>query len=215
MAKGILYICSTVVDGIIKIGKTQHLDSRMRTLSGGYHNVAGIKKEFAIEVDDYSEKEKLIQRVFKKSQVGDSELFALDIEIAKQLLSSFEGTIIYPVGAKKEEIFAEATEAVEVAEEEEEAKAGRTVKPKLDWMISNGVVAAGDEVFYKQKPSEKAVIQANAKVKYNGKLMSLLDFAKKMTGWEHVNAYRHMMVEGKGKTLLELREEKMKELGMI
>ena len=33
MAKGILSICSTVVDGIIKIGKTQHLDNRMRTLS--------------------------------------------------------------------------------------------------------------------------------------------------------------------------------------
>lgn len=161
-----------------------------------------------------AKKENLIQRVFKKSQVGDSELFALDIEIAKQLLSSFEGKIIYPEGVKKEEIFAEATEAVEVAEEEAEEKKGRTTKPKLDWMIANGVVAAGDEVFYKQKPTEKAVIQANAKVKYNGKQMSLLDFARKMTGWEHVNAYRHMMVEGKGKTLLELREEKMKELGM-
>jgi hypothetical protein len=129
-------------------------------------------------------------------------------------LSSFEGTIIYPEGVKKEDIFAEATEAVEVAEEEAEEKKGRTAKPKLDWMIANGVVAAGDEVFYKQKPTEKAVIQANAKVKYNGKQMSLLDFARKMTGWEHVNAYRHMIVEGKGKTLLELREEKMKELGI-
>ena len=214
MAKGILYICSTVVDGIIKIGKTQHLDKRMRSLSDGYHNVVGLKKQFAIEVDNYDEKEDLLKRVFSKSQVGDSELFALDIEIAKQLLSSFEGTIIYPEGVKKEDIFAEATEAVEVAEEEAEEKKGRTTKPKLDWMIANGAVAAGDEVFYKQKPTEKAAIQANAKVKYNGKQMSLLDFARKMTGWEHVNAYRHMIVEGKGKTLLELREEKMKELGM-
>ena len=215
MAKGIIYICSTVVKGLIKIGKTTDFDGRMRKLEAdGYHNVGGLKREFAIELENYSEKEDLIHRIFSKSQVDDSELFTLDMELVKQMLCSFEGTIIYPKGVNKEDIFAEATEAVEVAEEEAEEKKGRTTKPKLDWMIANGVVSAGDEVFYKQKPTEKAVIQANAKVKYNGKQMSLLDFARKMTGWEHVNAYRHMIVEGKGRTLLELREEKMKELGM-
>lgn len=214
MARGILYICSTVVDGIIKIGKTQHLEDRMRSLSGGYNNVAGIKKEFAIEVNDYSEKEKLIQRVFKKSQVGDSELFALDIEIAKQLLSSFEGNIIYPKGVKKEDIFAEATEAVEVAEEEAEIKNGRAIMPKLDWMITQGIVKAGDIVYYKKQPTKKATIQANAKVKYDGKTISLLDFAKQVTGWTNVNAYRNLILEGTNKTLADIREEKMKELGM-
>ena len=114
MAKGIIYLMTTVTEGLIKIGKTQDFDSRMNYLEkNGYNNITGLKRQFAIEVNDYDLKEKLLHDIFSKSQVGDSELFTVDINLAKQLLSAFDGTIIYPTDESKEDIFINATDAVE------------------------------------------------------------------------------------------------------
>ena len=50
MSKGIIYLMSSVVSGLIKIGSTQDFEGRMRQLeSDGYKNVTGLKREFAIE----------------------------------------------------------------------------------------------------------------------------------------------------------------------
>ena len=90
MAKGIIYLMTTVVSGLIKIGKTgnDQFENRMRFLeSNGYANITGLKREFAIEVDGYDDKEKLIHDIFSKSRIVGTELFALDIEVAKSLLS--------------------------------------------------------------------------------------------------------------------------------
>ena len=62
MSKGIIYVMTTAVSGLIKIGKTQtkQYSERMRFLeANGYYNVVGLKRLFAIEVADYSEKETL------------------------------------------------------------------------------------------------------------------------------------------------------------
>lgn len=64
MKKGIVYIMTTAVSGLIKIGKTQtaNFPERMRFLeANGYYNVVGLKRFFAIELDDYDDKESLIQ----------------------------------------------------------------------------------------------------------------------------------------------------------
>ena len=114
MATGVIYIMSTVVPGLIKIGKTgvDNFESRMYNLERhGYNNVVGLKREFAIEVDDYDEKEKLLDDIFSKSRVLNSELFALDLDLVVQLLSSFEGKQVYPVDRSKEITFDEATKA--------------------------------------------------------------------------------------------------------
>ena len=114
MAIGIIYIMSTVVPGLIKIGKTgiDNFERRMYNLERhGYNNVVGLKREFAIEVDDYDQKEKLLDDIFSKSRVLNSELFALDLDLVIQLLSSFEGRQVYPVDRTKETTFDEATKA--------------------------------------------------------------------------------------------------------
>ena len=58
MAKGIIYIMTTPIDGIIKIGTTEikgHKE-RMRNLtSTGYANVNALQQYFAAEVDNYKE----------------------------------------------------------------------------------------------------------------------------------------------------------------
>lgn len=113
MAKGIIYIMTTAVPGLIKIGKTgsNNFEQRMYNLEhDGYRNVTALKRTFAIEVDDYDAKEALLHTIFEKSQVSDTELFALDINVAIQLLSSFEGKVVYPKTETKEEIFTGATE---------------------------------------------------------------------------------------------------------
>ena len=110
MAKGIIYLMSTAVSGLVKIGKTgtKNYPERMRFLeANGYYNVAGLKRYFAIELEDYDEKESLLHEIFSKHQVGTSELFALDQDLIRQLLLSFDGRVIYPEKVNKEKEFDE------------------------------------------------------------------------------------------------------------
>ena len=113
MSKGIIYLMSTAVPGLVKIGKTRSdcFENRMYNLEHDrYRNVTALKREFAIEVEDYDDKEKMLHTIFEKSQLADTELFALDKNIAIQLLSSFDGEVVYPKNESKEEIFEVATD---------------------------------------------------------------------------------------------------------
>ena len=135
MSKGIIYVMTTVVPGLIKIGKTgtSNFDSRMYQLERhGYSNVVGLKRYFAIEVDDYDEKELLLQSIFSKSKLENSELFALDVNLAVQLLSSFEGKQIYPENTSKDEVFDEAS-----------AKRGVSVIPEGTYHLNRKIKAWG------------------------------------------------------------------------
>lgn len=108
MARGIVYVMTTTVSGLVKIGQTgtKNYQERMRFLeANGYYNVAGLKRFFAIELEDYSDKESLLHELFSKHQVGSSELFALDQELVRQLLLSFDGNVVYPENINKEREF--------------------------------------------------------------------------------------------------------------
>ncbi len=108
MGRGIIYIMTTAVPGLVKIGKTAttNYEQRMYNLEhDGYRNVTALKRSFAIEVDDYDEKEAMLHTIFEKSRVSDTELFAVDINIVTQLLSSFDGTVVFPKTETKAEVF--------------------------------------------------------------------------------------------------------------
>lgn len=114
--KGIIYVMTTAVSGLIKIGQTgtSNFQERMRFLeANGYYNVSGLKRFFAIEVDDYTDKENLLKEIFNKHRVGDSELFALDYDLVRQLLLSFDGNVVYPKDINKEKEFDEVSKARE------------------------------------------------------------------------------------------------------
>lgn len=114
MTKGVIYLMTTAVSGLVKIGKTgtSNYQERMRFLeANGYYNVAGLKRYFAIEAEDYDDKESLLHETFSKHQVGNSELFALDQDLIRQLLLSFEGNVIYPENVNKEKEFDEVSTA--------------------------------------------------------------------------------------------------------
>lgn len=136
----------TVVPGFTKIGKTaiDNFESRMYHLErNGYSNVVGLKRRFAIEVEDYSEKEVLLNDIFAKSKVPNTELFALDLDLVIQLLSSFEGKQIFPETKTKEETFGDATKERQV---------------KLDW----DTIPDGE---YNLSENKKGFGQVNATMK--------------------------------------------------
>lgn len=163
MSKGIVYIMTTAVAGLIKIGQTEtkQFNERMRYLeNNGYHNVSGLKRYFAIEIDDYTKKEKMIHEIFSKSQVSDSELFALSEELVKQLLLSFDGNIIYPKNIDKEKEFDEITE---IRESE--------MKSKL--LRSELGIKNGDILVFKDNENITCENLDDKYVKFEGEMYSL------------------------------------------
>lgn len=142
--KGVIYIMSTAVNGLIKIGRTmtRQFDERMRYLEKhGYYNVTGLKREFAIELVGYEEKEQMLHTIFQKSQIGKSELFALNKDNAIQLLTSFDGDVIFPVNENKNDIFENVTENI------------------VSKSIPNGLY-----YFKKQKKSDNKIVSVTAQV---------------------------------------------------
>lgn len=168
MAKGIIYITTTSVTGLIKIGKTRSdaFQSRMAILEqNGYWNVNGLKRYYAVEVDDYDEKEKLIHTIFSKSQVATSELFALDKELAKEVLQSFGGKQIYPV--------LDSTGKIKPAHPK---KAARLTFAMLG-------IPVGTQLTYTDDPNIKVKTVNNAStVEYNGKLYKLSPLVSALKG---------------------------------
>ncbi len=150
--RGIIYLMRSIsVQGIVKIGKTENkrtFHGRMQGLeTNGYRHVV-LKGVFAIKVDDYHAKEKLLHEIFEKSRVGDSELFAIDETLVLRLMSSLQGTQIYPEDKTQDEVFDEAEVQAEINEEIEEdlnpARKKRHFSLKVSDLIEAGVLIDGE-----------------------------------------------------------------------
>ena len=102
-------------------------------------------------------------------------------------------------------------------EDEDEATTKRksTQLPKMDWLIDQGVINIGDEVFLINHPEEVAIVVDAKNVEYKGEKMSFNQFGCEITGWKAIQIYAFMKKVGGNKTLAKLREEKMEELGML
>lgn len=161
MQKGIIYIMTTAVSGLIKIGKTgtDNFSERMRFLeSNGYYNVVGLKRFFAIELDDYAEKETLLHDIFDKHRVGESELFALDQELVRELLLSFKGDVVYPENINQEEEFDAVSEVRR--------------QGKLFSFYKKGL-KNGDEIVFIKDKSIIAKVCGEREVEYQGQIWKL------------------------------------------
>ena len=93
MNEGIIYIAKTDIDGLIKIGKASldHYDKRKLNLLKKGYRLQRCVIVYSKKVENYNDKEKLLHKIFHKSRVGDTELFAEDIELVKETLKAFEG----------------------------------------------------------------------------------------------------------------------------
>lgn len=161
MAKGIIYLMSTAVSGLVKIGKTgtNNYPERMRFLeANGYYNVAGLKRYFAIELEDYDDKESLLHEMFSKHQVGTSELFALDQDLIRQLLLSFDGRVIYPEITNKEKEFDEVA---------------TTRKQSALFSFYRKGLKNGDEIKFISDKAITAIVAGEREVEYGGQIWKL------------------------------------------
>ncbi len=182
MSRGIIYVCSTAVEGLIKIGRTNDFQKRMKLLEdNGYRNVTGLKRQFAIEVDNHEEIEQLLDDLFAKSRVGNTELFSLDLNKIIQLLSSFAGKQVYPANETKQEIFNKATEIVhskmipdgEYFLSRKIKEVNKTIKAKM--VIENGkfILKKGSNIApYKEyKTPSWIAVRKDVKVGNDGNLL--------------------------------------------
>ena len=159
--KGIVYIMNTAVSGLIKIGKTglQNYNERMRHLErNGYYNVSGLKQFFAIELNDYADKEALLHEIFSKHRVDDSELFALDCELVKQLLLAFDGQVVYPKNINKEHAFDDVV---------------RLRKQGSLFSFYQKGLKNGDVIVFAQDKSISATVAGEREVEYDGEVYKL------------------------------------------
>lgn len=102
-------------------------------------------------------------------------------------------------------------------EDEDEATTKRksTQLPKMDWLIDQGIINIGDEVYLINHPEEIATVEDSRNVRYKDQVMSFNQFGCELTGWKAIQIYAFMKKVGGTKTLAKLREEKMEELGML
>ena len=102
-------------------------------------------------------------------------------------------------------------------DEAQEIRTKRSVTqlPKMDWLIEQGVVNIGDELFVINHPSEIAIIVDSENVCYKGKTMSFNQFGCLVTGWKSIQCYAWMKTTKSNDVLSDLREKKMRELKMI
>ena len=152
---------TTAVSGLLKIGQagSKNFQERMRFLeANGYYNVVGLKRFFAIELDDYVEKEKLIHDIFNKHRVGESELFALDQELLRQLLLSFEGKMIFPENINQEKEF---------------EKVSKVRKQSELFSFYKKGLKNGDEIYFVKDKSIVAKVCGEREVEYSGQVWKL------------------------------------------
>ena len=95
--KGYVYIMTTAVNGIIKIGQSKDWTARCKEQleENGYKNMNGLKTFFVVEVPDMDEYEGTMHDIFRESRVISrkengkdtaTELFAVDKYRAKRVL---------------------------------------------------------------------------------------------------------------------------------
>jgi hypothetical protein len=159
---------TTADSGLIKIGQTgtNNYQERMRNLeANGYYNVAGLKRFFAIELEDYVEKEALLHDIFNKHRVGESELFALDQELIQQLLLSFKGRIVYPENIDQENEFDEVSKAR---------------KQGMLFSFYKKGLKNGDEIVFKDDEKITAKVVGEREVEYGGQIWKLSPLTRKL-----------------------------------
>ena len=142
------------------------------------------------------------------------EFYAMDVHDAYSILE----TIAEINGLKDQLHLVEPTkEDLKDNDEATEIRLKRkvTTLPRMDWLIKQGIVHIGDEMFVINHPEEVAIIVDSKNVTYKGQKMTFNKFGCTVTGWNSIQCYAWMKIKGQDDTLDILREKKMRELGMI
>ena len=219
---GVIYILKNPAFDYIKIGYADDVNDRLKKLNDktavpfSYRLYAYYKVNHRLEdktihriIDKLNPSLRAREEIDGKERVR--EFFDMTAEDAYEILRC-----IATINGMEDNLILVEPTAKEMKDENDAAtKRKVTILPKMNWLIDQGVVNIGDEVYLINHPEEIAVIADSENVEYKGAKMSFNQFGLKLTGWKAIQTYAFMKKVGCNKTLSELRKEKMEELGML
>ena len=191
MSKGIIYIFTNdAMPSVIKIGITTDIERRMREL-----DTTGIPLPFrchyAIEIEDYDIKEKLIHDAFSDHRVRKNrEFFTLAPERAVSMLKAIGG---------KEIRFGNNEMIDEDGCTFENAKVEKSLRTPFTFSSAN--IPVGAEITFTRDDTKKATVISDKKVRYEEEEYSLSALAQKMIEelgyhWKAVQGPAYFEYEG-------------------
>ena len=191
--KGVIYILTNPsFPQYVKIGYANDLKSRLKSLNRSecipfafrvyaYYKVPKRLTDLEIHkiIDTINPNLRAIETIDGKErkrefyELSANDAYEILLGIAK--INGMESNITLVEPTSKE------------IKEEEEAEEGRTKRvmtqlPRMDWLIEQGIVNIGDEVYIINHPDEVSVIKNAESVEYKGELMSFNQFGCKITG---------------------------------
>ncbi len=219
---GVIYILTNPsFPQYVKIGYADNVNERLKQLNRS-ECVPFAFRLYAYYRVDHRLEDKAVHDIIDKlnpslrakdtidGKVRKREFFQMTAEDAFDLLRN----IAKIHGDENNLVLVEPT-AEEAKDEEDATTKGKTSLPKMDWLIDQGIVNIGDEVYLINHPEEVATVVDSKNVEYKGEKMSFNQYGCEITGWKAIQIYAFMKKVGGNKTLAKLREEKMEELGML
>ena len=213
MSKGYIYILTNPsFEGHdwVKIGYTKDVEKRRKDLSTTalpyeYEVYAYYELPEGVELADKAV-HNLIQQLNPGIRLNPNrEFFDMKPEDAYNLLNCIAKIngceLVNGPGRIKYE------ESVQVKTKESPKK-----YPKMDWLLEQGIINPGDDIYIVNHPEDIATIIDSDTVDYNGEKMSYNQFGCKVTGWKTIQVYAWTKKVGCNETLHELRLEKMREV---
>ena len=185
----IVYVLSNpAFDRYVKVGRTIDLEQRLRQLDNTSIPLP-FRCEFAIEVDDEVEAERLVHQAFADVRVRSSrEFFEIEPQRVIAALKLTGGKDVTP----KEDV-AEDAEGIEALE--------RTVAKRRSYSFDDAHVSVGDVLVYTRDESVTATVVADKKIEFEGEVTSLSRAAltllhKDGYKWKQANGWAYWMKDG-------------------
>lgn len=173
MKKGILYILTNEsMPGLIKIGRTTNIKQRLQSL-----DTTGVptpfKLHYAIEVENYEEREKLIHQGLSEHRIRQNrEFFKFEPESARALLQA--------IGGKEVDLeyigIAIDSEGREVETEEYTNRLPQAPVSTFDMLK----IAVGEELNFTRDEKITCKVVENRKVEYKNEIYSLSALTRKI-----------------------------------
>lgn len=224
--KGVIYILTNPsFPQFVKIGYADDVEKRLDQLNRSecipfafrlyaYYKVSARLTDMKLHslIDKLNPNLRSIEDFKGKKRIR--EFYAMDAHDAYSILE----TIAEINNLKENLVLVEPTDIdIESEENADAIRAKRTVSqlPRMDWLIEQGLVHVGDQVFVINHPEEIATIIDDSNVDYKGQIMSFCKYGCTVTGWRSIQTYAFMKLVGGKDTLSVLRERRMRELGMI
>jgi len=185
----IVYVLSNpAFDRYVKVGRTVDLEQRLRQLDNTSVPLP-FRCEFAVEVADEVEAERLVHQAFADVRVRSSrEFFEIEPQRVIAALKLTGGKDVTP----KEDV-AEDAEGIEALE--------RTVAKRRSYSFDDAHVSVGDVLVYTRDESVTATVVADKKIEFEGEVTSLSRAAltllhKDGYKWKQANGWAYWMKDG-------------------